>query len=234
MLKVENLSYSYEKIRVLYGISLEAKEKTITGVLGSNGAGKSTLLANITGILTPHSGSIYFKGKNITKLPAHKRAEEGLSLVPERRRLFGNMSVLENLKAGAYSKRARGKLGDSLEYVYNLFPILKERKNQSVSTMSGGEQQMVAIARGLMSSPSLLMMDEPLLGLQPNIRAELIKKLEEVSKSGVTILLVEQNFFQILKVINWGYVIETGRIALEGTPKQLKENKHVRKAYLGV
>ena len=234
MLNVEKLSYSYEAVRALHNVSLEVKEGTITALLGSNGAGKSTLLNVLSGIYQPDEGSIHFKGKDITGYSAFERVEEGMSLVPERRRLFSTMTVLENLKAGAYSRKARGKFEDNLKRVYGLFPTLKERRKQLASTMSGGEQQMVAMARGLMSEPSLLLLDEPLLGLQPSIIPKIIEKLKEVSQEGVTILLVEQNIRQVLNFMDWGYVLESGQITIEGSAKTLEHDDRVRKAYLGL
>jgi branched-chain amino acid transport system ATP-binding protein len=232
MLKVENLEYSYGKIKVLRGVSLEVKKGSITAILGPNGAGKSTLVNNIAGLLTPESGDVYFNGKRITHLPPEERVRMGMVLVPERRRLFEHLTVLDNLKAGAYLNR--GGLNDALKQVFSLFPILEERKNQVVSTMSGGQQQMVAVARGLMANPSLLIMDEPLLGLQPTIVSELVKNFKKISEMGKTILLVEQNFYQVAKIMDYAYIIEHGQIVLSGSAQKVKSNPKVKKAYLGI
>lgn len=232
MLKVENLSYSYGKIKVLRGVSIEVKEGSITTLLGPNGAGKSTLVNNIAGLLVPEDGEIYFKGKKITHLPPEERVKLGLVLVPERRRLFDHLSVLENLRAGAYTNRSNWR--DALKDVFELFPVLEERKKQIVSTMSGGQQQMVAVARGLMANPSILIMDEPLLGLQPSIVAELIKNFKKISEMGKTIFLVEQNFYQVAKIMDYAYIMEHGHIVLHGPAKDIRKNPLVKKAYLGV
>lgn len=235
MLEVKNISYSYEAALALDNVSLKVKDKSITAVLGSNGSGKTTLLYVLAGILKPSNGKIYFQGKEVTDLPAYKRFEEGMSLIPEGGRIFPNLSVLENLKAGAYSTHLRKRIRDNLERVYRLFPILEERRRQLGSTLSGGERRMLAIARGLMSEPSLLSMDEPLSGLQPSIASEVIRKLKEIChEEGVTILLVEQNLHQALSIMDWGYVLENGRVALEGSSEDLKDNIYVRKAYLGL
>ncbi|OGF54415.1 MAG: hypothetical protein A2Z21_00325 [Candidatus Fraserbacteria bacterium RBG_16_55_9] len=232
MLAVDNLSYSYGKIAVLRQISLEVKEGQITAILGPNGSGKSTLVNNIAGLLTPSAGSIYFKGQDITKLPPHERVKRGISVVPERRRLFDHLTVLENLKAGALTNRAN--LEGKLEEVYSLLPILKERGRQIVSTMSGGEQQVVALARGLMANPSVLILDEPLLGVQPSIVSDLIQDFKKISELGTSILLVEQNFFQVSRIMDWAYIMEHGEVTARGPAKEIIENPAVRTAYLGL
>lgn len=232
MLKIDNLSYSYGKINVLSKVSLEVKEGKITALLGPNGSGKSTLVNNIAGLLIPSEGDIFLNGDKITTLPPHKRVEKGISVVPERRRLFEHLSVWENLKAGAFLYR--GKLKNNLNVVYSIFPILKERRNQIVSTMSGGEQQMVSLARGLMANPLILILDEPLLGLQPSIVSEMIKNLKKISELGTSILLVEQNFYQISKIIDWAYIMEHRQVTISGEIKEIINNPEVKKAYLGM
>jgi len=232
MLKIDNLSYSYGKINVLSKVSLEVKEGKITALLGPNGSGKSTLVNNIAGLLIPSEGDIFLNGDKITTLPPHKRVEKGISVVPERRRLFEHLSVWENLKAGAFLNR--GKLKNNLKVVYSIFPILKERRNQIVSTMSGGEQQMVSLARGLMANPLILILDEPLLGLQPSIVSEMIKNLKKISELGTSILLVEQNFYQISKIIDWAYIMEHRQVTISGEIKEIINNPEVKKAYLGM
>jgi len=232
MLKIDNLSYSYGKINVLSKVSLEVKEGKITALLGPNGSGKSTLVNNIAGLLIPSEGDIFLNGDKITTLPPHKRVEKGISVVPERRRLFEHLSVWGNLKAGAFLNR--GKLKNNFKVVYSIFPILKERRNQIVSTMSGGEQQMVALARGLMANPLILILDEPLLGLQPSIVSEMIQNLKKISELGTSILLVEQNFYQISKIIDWAYIMEHRQVTISGEIKEIINNPEVKKAYLGM
>jgi len=233
MLEVKNLFFSYKSVQALQDVSIKV-DRGITAILGSNGSGKTTLLYNIMGVLKPQKGKIIWNNKDITKYQPYERVNEGITLVPEGRKLFLNMTVHENLKAGAYTKNARKDLNKTLEMVYTLFPKLKERQNQSVNTMSGGEQQMVAIARALMSNPSLLMLDEPLAGLQPSAIPLIMNKLQELTDKGLSILLVEQNVNIALKYSNYGYVLENGRITLEGTSSELQNNQHVRKAYLGL
>ena len=232
MLSVENLEAGYGDVQVLWGISLHVEEREIVALLGSNGAGKTTTLRTISGLLKPMSGRITFDGVDITGRPAHEIVRLGISMVPEGRRLFPKMTVYENLRMGAYL--AKGDVRDRLETVYSLFPILRERRNQLAGTLSGGEQQMLAIARGLMSSPKLLMLDEPSLGLAPKIVQEVLSAVRQIREEGVTILLVEQNVQQALSIADRGYVIETGRIVLEGSGKELLQNDHVRTAYLGL
>jgi len=235
MLETKNISYFYEAAKALDAVSIKAKEKKITAVLGSNGAGKTTFINIVAGVLKPSEGKVYFNGKDITDYPAHRRVEEGISLIPQENRIFPNLNVLENLKAGAYSNRVRKKVNSNLERAYRLFPILEERKRQIASTLSGGEQKMLAIARGLMSEPSLLLMDEPLTGLQPSLVSLVIGRLKEIChEEGITILLVEQNLYQTLNIMDWGYVLENGRVVLEGSAEDLKDNIHVKKAYLGL
>lgn len=219
---------------MLWDISFEARSKEITCVIGPNGAGKTTLLKTIAGLLRPYRGTIRFLGKNIEGLPAHKIVELGIALVPQGRELFPYMTVLENLKLGAYLKRAKEYEKDSLELVFQLFPVLKERKNQIAATLSGGEQQMLAIARALMSRPKLLMLDEPSMGLAPKVVQKVYEVIYDLNKQGMTILLVEQNIYQALQLSNKAYVIENGRILMSGEGKDLLGNEYIKKAYLSL
>jgi len=232
MLKIKDLSYSYGKINALSKVSLEIKEGKITALLGPNGSGKSTLVNNIAGLLSPDEGEITLNEENITALPPHKRVQLGISVVPERRRLFEHLSVFENLKAGAFLNRK--KIKDNFKTVFSIFPVLKERKKQIVSTMSGGQQQMVALARGLMADPDILILDEPLLGLQPSIVMEMIGIFKKISRLGTSILLVEQNFFQVSKIIDWAYIMEYKQITLDVKIKDIINDPEVKKAYLGM
>jgi len=234
MLRVESLSVCYGKAQALWDVSLSVEDKTITAVVGSNGAGKSTLLNTLAGLLTPVSGSISFEGERINDYETHERVEAGISLIPEGRRLFPYLTVEENLQIGAYGKRARADTKKSLEWVYHLFPILKERRKQLAGTLSGGQQQMAAIARGLMSRPKLLMLDEPSLGLAPIIALEVFKLLREINDAGVTILLVEQDVYQTLRVAAKAFVLETGRVVMEGSGEELMKQESIKKAYLGL
>lgn len=235
MLKVESLSVYYDGIQALWDVSLYVEEKSLTAVLGSNGAGKSTLLNTLAGLLKPHSGNILLDGKNMNDYETYERvAEAGIALVPEQRRLFPYLTVEENLELGAYSKRGRRDTKKSLEWVYQLFPILKERRKKLAGTLSGGQQQMAAIARGLMSKPKLLMIDELSLGLAPIIALEVFKLVKEINAPGVTILLVEQDVFQALRIATKAFVLEAGRIVMEGAGEELMRDGNVRSAYLGL
>ena len=234
MLEVNKINVSYGDLQVLWDVSFNIEDKEIVTVLGSNGAGKTTTLKTISGLLRPKSGSITFSGTKIDTVPAHKIVEMGLAQVPEGRHLFSFMSVLENLEMGAYTRGARSKMAETFEWVYQLFPILKERKSQLAGTLSGGEQQMLAIGRALMSRPKLLMLDEPSLGLSPKLTSEIFKLMRQINEEGVTVLLVEQNATQALELAERGYVLETGKLVLEGKGKELLKNEHVRKTYLGM
>ena len=234
MLKVESLSVFYNGAQALWDVSLNVEEQSLTAVLGSNGAGKSTLLNTLAGLLKPRSGNIILEGKSINDYEPYERVEAGIALIPEARRLFPYLNIEENMEIGAYSKRARADTKKSLEWVYHLFPILKERRKQLAGTLSGGEQQMAAIARGLMSKPKLLMLDEPSLGLAPIIVLEVFKLLKEINDAGVTILLVEQDVYQTLRVAVTAFVLETGRIVMEGPGKELMKEESIKKAYLGL
>jgi len=234
MLEVKGIDVYYGPLQVLFGVSLSVKEKEIVTVIGPNGAGKTTLLRTISGLLHPKSGSIRFLGEEISSLSAEVVVRKGVAHVPEGRGLFPYMTVLENLQLGAYTKEARGKMKESLEEVFQLFPILKERKDQLAHTLSGGEQQMLAIGRALMSRPKLLMLDEPSQGLAPRLVKTVMRTLEELRARGMTILLVEQNVYHALNLADRGFVLENGRVVLEGTAQELLGNSHVRSAYLGL
>ena len=235
ILEVENINVFYEDVQVLWDLSFSVGEGEIVALVGSNGAGKTTTLKTISGIIHPKKGKIKFNGEEIQDLPPHLIARRGLSLVPEGRELFSEMTVLDNLLLGSmYIPEASKKTADLLKRVFSLFPRLEERKNQIAGNLSGGEQQMLAIARGLMSEPRLLMLDEPSLGLAPKLVSELFKTIIDIKNSGVTILLVEQNAYKSLEIADRAYVIETGKITLTGVGKELLKNDYVRKAYLGL
>ncbi len=234
LLKVSGLEASYGELKVLWGVDLEIGKGEIVAVVGPNGAGKTTLLRTIVGLIREDKGDIIFEGERINDLPAYERVRKGISLVPEGGELFPYMTVQENLDIGAYLPEARKKYRENLEYVFTLFPRLKERRNQLAGTLSGGERQMLAIARALMSSPKLLMFDEPSLGLAPNLAVNVLKTIKELNEEGYTILLVEQNVKLALEISHRGYVIENGRIVLSDESKKLLGNPHVRKAYLGI
>lgn len=233
MLKVEDLVVSYGGIEALKGISIEVEEGKIITLVGANGAGKSTTLRSIVGLVKPKSGKIIFEDKNLQNVQTKDLVKMGITLVPEGRRVFPNLSVLENLKLGAFARKDETNIKSDLEWVYSLFPRLKERTWQLAGTLSGGEQQMLAVGRALMSRPRLMMMDEPSLGLAPLIVKEIFRIIKEVNKKGVTILLIEQNANAALHIADTGYVLETGKIALTGTGKELLSNDDVKKAYLG-
>ena len=234
LLKVDNITVYYGKIKALENVSLEVYEGEVVAVIGRNGAGKTTLLKSIIGLVRPVSGRIYFGGRDITDLPPWDRAKIGIAYVPEGRRLFPYLTVYENLMMGAYTVRDKSTISRQLSRVFTLFPRLKERRTQLARTLSGGEGQMLAIGRGLMTIPKLLMMDEPSLGLAPIIVEELFDTIKKLKDQGVTILLVEQNARKALEVADRCYVLETGRVILHGDAKSLAENPLVKKAYLGV
>ena len=231
MLKIENLVVNYGAIQAVKDISFQVEEKSIVTLIGANGAGKSTTLKAIAGLIKPASGKITFNGTDITGADTTKIVAGGIALVPEGRRVFPDLTVLENIKIGAYMRK--DDLSDDINWVYELFPRLKERHWQQAGTLSGGEQQMLAVARALMSKPSLIMMDEPSLGLSPIFVKNIFDIIKEINKSGVTILLIEQNANMALKIADKGYVLETGMITMEGTGKELLVNEDVKKAYLG-
>ena len=233
MLKIENLHVSYGGIRALRGISLEVPDGRIVTLIGANGAGKSTTLRTISGLVKADSGSIIYDGEELLGMPIYRILEKGIAQVPEGRRVFTNLTVRENLKIGAYLRNDKEQIEKDLEWVYELFPRLKERDWQLAGTLSGGEQQMLAVARALMSKPKLIMMDEPSLGLAPLVVKGIFDIIREINAQGVTVLLIEQNANMALKIADYAYVLETGRIGLTGTGKELLVNEEVRKAYLG-
>ncbi len=234
ILQVENLDTGYGEVQILWDVSIKAYKGKLTTIIGSNGSGKSTLLRAITGIIPAWKGRIVFKGEDITNLPAYKRADLGLIMVPEGRMLFPEMTVYENLEMGAYNKRARPRFKESLEFVLELFPRLKERLHQKAGTMSGGEQQMVALGRGLMGCPELLILDEPSLGLAPKLVLDVFETIKKLRDEGISMLLVEQNVHLSLMLTDWAYVMAEGRIVMEGTGEELEKSDEVRKAYLGI
>lgn len=233
MLNVEGLVVSYGGIEALKGINLNVEEGKIVTLIGANGAGKSTTLRAIMGLVRPVGGKITYQGKDLLKMKTQEMAKNGISLVPEGRRVFSRLTVLENLKIGAYIRNDEKVIKDDIDWVYSLFPVLKERTWQLAGTLSGGEQQMLAVGRALMSRPKLLMMDEPSLGLAPLIVKEIFRIIQEIHKQGVTILLIEQNANAALHIADLGYVMETGRITLSGVGQELLQNDDVRNAYLG-
>jgi len=232
-LGINHLDASYGDIQALWDVSFKVDEGEIVALIGPNGAGKTTLMRTISGLHPTQSGAIQLHNTNLHKLPAYKVVDEGVILVPEGRRLFGGLSVMENLELGAYSRRAREKRTQTLEKVFELFPILAERQKQLANTMSGGQQQMLAIGRALMGLPRLLMLDEPSLGLAPIIVQNIFDIIQRMNKEGVTILLVEQNARQALELADRAYILEQGRVVGTGTGKQLLHNNEVREAYLG-
>ena len=234
LLKVENLKVSYGGIEALKSVSFEVAEKgSIVTLIGTNGAGKSTTLRAISGLVKPSAGKIEFQGKDITKLDTQKIVASGIALVPEGRRVFSNLTVLENLKIGAYLRKDDAQIRQDIEYVYSMFPRLQEREWQLAGTLSGGEQQMLAVGRALMTRPQLMMMDEPSLGLAPLVVKDIFAIIRRLSQQGITILLIEQNANAALKCENYGYVMETGRITMSGGGMELLNNPKVRDAYLG-
>ncbi|HAG70220.1 MAG TPA: ABC transporter ATP-binding protein [Lachnospiraceae bacterium] len=233
MLEIKDLEVSYGMIKALKGISFRVDEGEVIALIGANGAGKTTALHTITGLLPAESGSIRFDGVELTKVPAHKIVAMGMAHVPEGRRVFANLSVLQNLRMGAYTRSDRDEISRNLEMVFSRFPRLKERQNQLSGTLSGGEQQMLAMGRALMSSPKIILMDEPSMGLSPILVNEIFDIIEKVKADGTTVLLVEQNAKKALSISDRGYVLETGRIVLEGKASELLNNEQIRKAYLG-
>ncbi|MEI6154832.1 MAG: ABC transporter ATP-binding protein, partial [Deltaproteobacteria bacterium] len=224
----------YKGLLALQDVSFHIDKGEVIGLIGSNGAGKSTILKTISGLMHPQKGEILLDGVPISQTPPYEIVKKKISMIPEGRRLFGRLSVLDNLLLGAYALDSKDEVEDTLEDVFNTFPILRERKNQRADTFSGGEQQQLAIARGLMSRPSLLMLDEPSLGLMPKLVSEIFTIVREINEKGVTVLLVEQNVFEALHVSHRAYVLQTGRIVLEGKGEELIKSDLVRKAYLGM
>jgi branched-chain amino acid transport system ATP-binding protein len=234
MLELFAIESYYGKIQVLKGIDLKVPEKGIVAILGANGAGKSTTLRTISGLIHPVQGQILYQGEPIHKISPHKIVELGICQVPEGRDIFMGLTVQENLKMGAFTRRDGSEVQKNLKRIYNSFPILKDRAKQEAGTLSGGEQQMLAIARGLMSSPKLMLLDEPSLGLAPLLVEEIFRIIEEINREGVTILLVEQNAYMALQAAQYGYVMETGNIALHNSAENLIQDDYVRKVYLGI
>ena len=233
MLEIKDLKVSYGMIQAIKGISFEVNKGEVIALIGANGAGKTTILHTITGLLSADSGSVTYEGKDITRMPGHKIVSMGIAHVPEGRRVFANMTVLQNLKLGAYTRKDKAEIAETMEMVYTRFPRLKERKNQLAGTLSGGEQQMLAMGRALMSHPQIILMDEPSMGLSPIFVNEIFDIIEEVSKSGTTVLLVEQNAKKALSIADRAYVLETGNIVLDGKASELLDNDSIKKAYLG-
>ena len=233
MLEVKDLEVYYGVIQAIKGISFHVDKGEIIALIGANGAGKTTTLHTVTGLISPKNGHVLFEGKDITKIPAHKIVSMGMAHVPEGRRVFAELSVYENLKMGAYTRKDKNEIEESLKNVYKRFPRLEERKNQMAGTLSGGEQQMLAMGRALMSKPKIILMDEPSMGLSPIMVNEIFDIIRSVSESGTTVLLVEQNAKKALAIADRAYVLETGKIVLEGKAKDLLEDDSIKKAYLG-
>jgi branched-chain amino acid transport system ATP-binding protein len=234
LLEIKNVTSGYGEVQILWGVDLELPEGQLTSLVGANGAGKTTMLRTVMGLLKPWQGSVHFNGKDVSRLPAHAKAEMGLVLVPEGRQLFTDMSVEENLEMGASPKRARDHVGRNLERVYEMFPRLKERRSQKAGTLSGGEQQMLAVARGIMAEPIVLMIDELSLGLAPVLVLGLFQNLRQLKRDGLTMMLVEQNVQMALAVSDYAFVLSQGQIELQGDSRELAQNEHVRSAYLGL
>ena len=233
MLEVKDLQVSYGMIQAIKGISFEVNQGEVIALIGANGAGKTTILHTVTGLLAPKAGSIMFEGQDITKVPAHKIVSMGMAHVPEGRRVFTEMTVFQNLKMGAYTRKSKAEFEETLKMVYERFPRLEERKNQIAGTLSGGEQQMLAMGRALMEQPSLLLLDEPSMGLAPILVDEIFEIIKKINKTGTTILLVEQNAFKALSIANRAYVLETGSITRSGNAQELISDPAVKEAYLG-
>ena len=233
MLEIKDLEVFYGMIQAIKGVSFEVNEGEVIALIGANGAGKTTILHTITGLLDARCGSVIFDGTDITKVPAHRIVSMGMAHVPEGRRVFANLSVYQNLKMGAYTRKDKQEIEDTLNMVYDRFPRLKERQNQMAGTLSGGEQQMLAMGRALMSRPRIILMDEPSMGLSPIFVDEIFDIIKEVSASGTTVLLVEQNAKKALSISDRAYVLETGKIVLDGKADDLLNNDSIKKAYLG-
>ena len=233
MLEIKDIEVFYGVIQAIKGISFEVNEGEVIALIGANGAGKTTILHTITGLLSPKKGSVIFEGKDITKVPAHKIVSLGMAHVPEGRRVFAELSVYQNLKMGAYTRKDKAETARTLEMVYKRFPRLEERKSQLAGTLSGGEQQMLAMGRALMSHPKIIVMDEPSMGLSPILVNEIFDIIQEVSASGTTVLLVEQNAKKALSIADRAYVLETGKIVLDGDAKELMNDDSIKKAYRG-
>lgn len=233
MLEIKDLQVYYGMIQAIKGVSFEVNEGEVIALIGANGAGKTTILHTVTGLLEAKKGSVSFDGTDITKIPAHRIVSMGMAHVPEGRRVFANLSVLQNLKMGAYTRKDKNEIEETLKTVYKRFPRLEERQNQLAGTLSGGEQQMLAMGRALMSHPRIILMDEPSMGLSPIFVNEIFDIIKEVSSGGTTVLLVEQNAKKALSISDRAYVLETGKIVLEGMAEDLLNNDSIKKAYLG-
>lgn len=233
MLEIKDLEVYYGMIQAIKGVSFDVNEGEVIALIGANGAGKTTILHTITGLLNAKNGSVWFEGKDITKVPAHKIVSMGMAHVPEGRRVFANLTVLQNLKMGAYTRKDKNEIEQTLDTIYKRFPRLKERQNQLAGTLSGGEQQMLAMGRALMSHPKIILMDEPSMGLSPIFVNEIFDIIKSVSASGTTVLLVEQNAKKALSIADRAYVLETGKIVLSGKASDLLNNDSIKKAYLG-
>ena len=233
MLEVKDLKVYYGMIQAIKGVSFHVEEGEIIALIGANGAGKTTILHTVSGLLTPKEGSITFEGQDIVKIPGHKIVSMGMAHVPEGRRVFAQLSVLQNLRMGAYTRKDKEEISQTLTRVFEHFPRLEERQNQMAGTLSGGEQQMLAMGRALMSHPKIILMDEPSMGLSPIFVNEIFQIIQEVSKEGTTVLLVEQNAKKALSIADRAYVLETGNIVLEGKADELLHNDSIKKAYLG-
>ena len=233
MLSIKDLEVSYGMIKAIKGVSFEVNEGEVIALIGANGAGKTTILHTITGLVPAKAGSIQFEGHELTKTPAHKIVSMGMAHVPEGRRIFQQLSVLKNLQMGAFTRADKDEIQQNLEMVYKRFPRLEERKNQIAGTLSGGEQQMLAMGRALMSQPKIILMDEPSMGLSPLLVGEIFDIIKSISESGTTVLLVEQNAKKALSIADRAYVLETGNIVLSGNAKELINNDSIKKAYLG-
>lgn len=234
MLEVKDLQVYYGLIQAIKGVSFEVNQGEVIALIGANGAGKTTILHTITGLIQPKAGTVIFEGTDITKVPGHKIVSMGMAHVPEGRRVFANLSVYQNLKMGAYIQKDKKVIAETLEMIYKHFPRLEERKNQLAGTLSGGEQQMLAMGRALMSTPKMILMDEPSMGLSPLLVKEVFSIIEYCHESGITILLVEQNAKMALGIADRAYVLETGNITMSGNAAEMLENEDVKKAYLGV
>jgi branched-chain amino acid transport system ATP-binding protein len=234
MLEIRKLTFAYGDLQVLWDVDLDVKAGEIVTVVGANGAGKSTILRNVSRLVRPGAGTITFEGHELNRLPSHRVVELGIVQVPEARRIFPEMTVVENLRMGSFVKATRKDRDRNMDRVFSLFPRLAERRGQLGGTMSGGEQQMLAIGRGLMGNPRVLLLDEPSLGLSPLLVHNIFEIIKEINKQGTTILLVEQNVYQSLRIANRAYVLETGRVVLTGTGAELLDNAHVKKAFLGI
>ena len=234
VLEVREITSGYGEVQILWGASIKLEEGKLTCLVGGNGAGKTTMLRSVMGLIKPWSGSVWFEGKDVSKLPAFTKTDMGMVLVPEGRQLFSDMTVFENLEMGSSNKRARSKVSENLDKVFTMFPRLKERRSQKAGTLSGGEQQMLAVARGIMAEPRILMIDELSLGLAPFLVIQLFESLQKLRDMGLTILLVEQNVQMSLAISDYGYVIAQGKPDLEGPARDLIKNNKVRQAYLGL